>query len=265
MAQYDWSNCPTATKTQVEQFLQVSQITLRANLVGVYLHGSLALKCFNPQRSDLDLLVILNESMTVDTKRTVVGYLLKHSRSPHAIEVSYLAPGDVKPWKFPTPFDLHYGEDHREAYQMALKDESWRTWNDERKTDLDLAAHIMVTRVRGITLVGPPATELFPDVPEADYRVSILADFDFARERIHDNPVYAVLNMCRVFQYLSRGGITSKDEAGQWALEALATEYQGVVAQALEVYRGQIWGREWNANALDRFAGYLNDKVSVYR
>lgn len=265
MAQYDWSNCPAATRTQVEQFLQVSQITLRTKLVGVYLHGSLALKCFNPQRSDLDLLVVLNESLTVDAKRTVVGYLLKYSRSPHALEVSYLTTGDIKPWKFPTPFDLHYGEDHREGYQMALKDESWHSWNDERKTDPDLAAHIMVTRVRGITLVGPAAKELFPEVPEDDYRAAILADFDFARERIHDNPVYGVLNMCRVFQYLSHGGISSKDEAGQWALEELGTPYQGVVAQALEVYRGQIWGREWDTNALDRFVGYLNDKVSAHR
>lgn len=265
MAQYDWSNCPAATRTQVEQFLQVSQITLRTNLVGIYLHGSLALKCFNPQRSDVDLLVVLNESLSVDTKRTVIGYLLKHSRAPHSIEVSYLTLSDIKPWKCPTPYDLHYGEDHREVYQAALKDESWRSWNDERRTDLDLAAHIMVTRMRGVTLVGPAATELFPNVPEEDYRASILADFDFARERIHDNPVYAVLNMCRVFQYLSHGGISSKDEAGQWALDELASDYQVVVSQALEVYRGQIWGREWDAGALDRFAGYLNDKVSPYR
>lgn len=265
MAQYDWSNCPTATKAQVEQFLQVSQITLRATLVGIYLHGSLALKCFNPQRSDLDLLVVLNDGMSVDTKRTVIAYLLKHSRSPHAIEVSYLTTADIKPWKSPTPFDLHYGEDHRDNFQAALRDESWRTWNDERKTDLDLAAHIMVTRMRGVTLYGVAAPELFPNVPEDDYKASILYDFDFARQQMHQNPVYAVLNMCRVLHHVTKGGITSKDEAGQWALDTFAPEYQPVVAQALEVYRGQIWGREWDEAALDRFGGYLTDKVSAYR
>ncbi|MCA1695715.1 MAG: nucleotidyltransferase domain-containing protein, partial [Actinobacteria bacterium] len=43
---------------QVTSLLESVQALLGQALVGVYLHGSLAYGCFNPDRSDLDLLAL---------------------------------------------------------------------------------------------------------------------------------------------------------------------------------------------------------------
>ena len=39
----------------LEEFVEQSKSILQDNLVGVYLHGSAVLGCFNPQKSDVDL------------------------------------------------------------------------------------------------------------------------------------------------------------------------------------------------------------------
>ena len=41
----------------LERFTAMSRRIFGGNLLGVYLHGSLAMGCFNPKKSDLDLLL----------------------------------------------------------------------------------------------------------------------------------------------------------------------------------------------------------------
>jgi len=63
---------------------------LGSNLAGLYLHGSLAMGCFNPACSDVDLLAVTRRGMTVETKRRVAELLLKTSGAPSPIEISFL-------------------------------------------------------------------------------------------------------------------------------------------------------------------------------
>ena len=44
------------------RFVAVAHETIGENLLGVYLHGSVAMGCFNPKSSDLDLLVGVKET-----------------------------------------------------------------------------------------------------------------------------------------------------------------------------------------------------------
>ena len=37
---------------------------LRDNLVGVYLHGSSVMGCFNPQKSDIDLIIAVDHPLS---------------------------------------------------------------------------------------------------------------------------------------------------------------------------------------------------------
>lgn len=39
---------------------------LQDNLIGIYLHGSLVMGCFNPQSSDIDFLVIVKSKLNVN-------------------------------------------------------------------------------------------------------------------------------------------------------------------------------------------------------
>lgn len=47
-------------------FVHICREAFREKLVGVYLHGSAAMGCFRPQKSDLDLLVIVDKETGTD-------------------------------------------------------------------------------------------------------------------------------------------------------------------------------------------------------
>src|SRR5260370_12007309 len=210
MSQYSWATCPTAVKTQVNTFCAPLQALLETNLSGIYLHGSLAMGCFNPDRSDIDLLVVTSQGMNIKRKRRVIQLLLHASLAPSPIEISFLVEQQVHPFQHPLPFDLHYGESHREQYRQALINGEWMQWNDETKRDIDLAAHLTVTLARGVCLFGKPINEVFPAVLAQYYAPHSVDDFQWGRNRMAGNPVYFILNACRVYAYLLQGDISSK-------------------------------------------------------
>jgi hypothetical protein len=98
---------------------------------------------------------------------------------------------------------------------------------------------VRVAWTRGLALHGPPPSELLPAVPRADYLDSILADVAWGAERIDENPVYLILNLCRISAYVREGLVCSKDEGAAWALRELPPEERPVVAAALATYRGE--------------------------
>ena len=261
MSQYGWTDCPDEVRAQVEGLIAGLREELDANLLGVYLHGSLAMGCFNPTRSDLDLLVVTRRGMTVEIKRRVAGLLLQYSAAPTPLEISFLREADLRPWRHPAPYDFHFGEDGRARLQQALADDTWRAWNEAAPTDLDLAAHITVTRQRGRCLYGAAITEVFPDIPPADYLAAIVDDFHWGRERLAANPIYFILNACRIVAYRRTGLVTSKDEGGAWMLPLLPEEYRALVARALAAYRGDH-PLPFDPAAVERFAAYIAPFVS---
>ncbi len=124
-----------------------------------------------------------------------------------------------------------------------------------------MAAHITVTRERGICLYGPAIQEVFPEVPRADYLDSIVQDLRWAKQRSAENPVYFVLNACRVYAYLKEDIITSKVEAEEWAVSAVPASLREVVTTALEVYRGDREEATSDPEALAEFAVYIERRV----
>ena len=89
MAQFGWADCPDPYKIQVNTFLEELQKVLGDDLVGVYLHGSLALKCFNPIRSDINLLVVSSQPLSSAQKRHLGSLLVHLSHKPaHSRSIS---------------------------------------------------------------------------------------------------------------------------------------------------------------------------------
>jgi len=222
---------------QLERFVQIGLSILEGNLVGVYLHGSLALGCFNPLRSDLDLLLKIERGMSVEKKRELIEEVLPLSGSPYPLEFSVLTAEGLDPWQYPTPFDLHYSEDWREKYRRELSHGGWRDWNEETVKDPDLAAHIKMTRLRGYTLWGKPHWEALPSVSKEDYARSLLEDLRWIKEGGTDDPVYVILNLCRIYLYFAEGRVLSKEEGGRLAKGRFKRSFDRLIERALLVYR----------------------------
>ena len=56
------------TDSLIKGFVEQSKRILRDNLIGVYLHGSLVMGCFNPQKSDIDLIIVIDKPISDSIK-----------------------------------------------------------------------------------------------------------------------------------------------------------------------------------------------------
>jgi streptomycin 3"-adenylyltransferase len=248
---------------QVDQLLNEIVTTLKgllgANLVGVYLHGSLAMGSFNPQTSDVDFLVVTSDKLSPETRRELASALLRLTKHAPAkgMEMSVLTVEALRNFQHPTPYEFHFSNAWLERYKNNDVD-----FTDEDKVDADLAAHLTITKVRGRALYGEPIDAVFPAIPPQYYRDSIVADAKAILADMRSDPVYNVLNLCRVWAYLQDGKITSKQEGGRWALCRTTPFQTSVVEQALAEYAGDKTA-PWEQAALTRFGAEMVEKLRL--
>ena len=216
------------------QITEAYRNVLKENLVGIYEHGSLAFGCFRWEVSDIDFLAVVKRPLAQREKEKLIGILLEWTdQAPEkGFEMSVVLEGDVKSFRYPTPFELHFSNAHLKRAQKDLT-EYCRTMNG---TDRDLAAHCMVTRNRGRTVFGEPIETVFGKVPWPDYLDSIRYDIGNAEEDILENPVYMTLNLCRVLAAVRDRLVLSKEEGGRWALEEINQKWHGLISGALGAY-----------------------------
>jgi len=265
MAQYSWSNCPDDVRTQVEHLSSRILQLLPGNVVGIYLHGSLATACFNPGRSDIDLLVITHSPTPAELKPVLARLLLDLSRHPAPIEIHFIRGSQLLPWRYPTPFDFHYSEGWRERFEAGLRSGSWHGCTDPAQADEDLGAHVMLTRRRGLCLSGVGIQDVFPEVPPGDYIDSILGDVlsdVYGLNSTFDNPVSIILNACRTLAYLRNGEVLSKDEGGDWALRNLPQEYHALVNRSLGAYRCGNGDDKFLKEQSAQLANFLREQIT---
>lgn len=262
------------------------------NLTGIYLHGSAAMGCFQAQKSDLDLIYVVERNVTDAVKLEFLRHVAEwNGEAPEkGIELSMVKRQFCNPFVYPTPFELHFSLAHLQWYQ-----ENPRDYVDRMKgVDRDLAAHFTIIGRYGIVLYGKPVHEVFGPVPREDYIDSIVSDIEEAKEDILEEPVYVILNLCRVLAYL-RGGkghgevplapsgessfmeppsekqasveppsaeqfILSKKGGGEWGLEHLPERFRGLLETALSCYRD---GRSMavRAEEAERFADYMLTEI----
>ncbi|MCP3029488.1 aminoglycoside adenylyltransferase domain-containing protein [Halobacillus sp. A5] len=231
-------------------------------IIGFYLHGSLAMGGFNPGSSDIDLLVVTNHWLGVEKKKRLAELFLRYSGAPYPIEISFLHKEQVLKGSHPFPFDFHYSECWRERYAAALSNGSSIYINEEVSTDPDLAAHIQVLRHRGVCLEGEPIAEVFPVIPPEDYLSSIMGDYEECVVNIERDPIYCTLNMLRVLMYLKTGAVVSKEEAGEWGMSAFPEELVRTIEKAVGGYRGNPALYSFDRNELLLLKEHIQNLVS---
>jgi streptomycin 3"-adenylyltransferase len=209
------------------------------NLVGVYLHGSIAMGCFTWETGDIDFLVVVEAPLTQAEKEALVRVLLDMDReaTPKGFEMSVMLRSACRIFVHPAAFELHFSNAHkaRAAADLAAY------CRDMPGTDPDLAAHVTVLRTRGERLCGAEIDAVFGEVPRAAYVDSLMCDIASAEEDIADNPVYVTLNLCRVLAYLMEGSVLSKAEGGTWGLTHLPEKYHPLLQAALNAYGGAVF------------------------
>ena len=188
-----------------------------AYLYGSAVHGGLRAD------SDLDILVVLDRSTTPAERRALIDGLLARSRSPEHrdrrhLEVTVVVLPDIRPWRYPPPLELQYGDWWRSEF-TAGEASPWTSPN------ADLAVLLTSVRDDGVPLFGPPSGEVLDPVPREDLGRAIR---DVIPELLPgldtDDTRNSLLTLARIWFTRATGRIESKDVAAQWAIERLPGE-----------------------------------------
>lgn len=221
----------------LETFVHRSRRIFGNKLLGIYLHGSMVMGCFNPKKSDIDLLIVVDKSLSNEEKSDFMENVIALNEKAPAkgIEMSIVLREHCASFLYPTPFELHFSSMHLDWYKSNSSD-----YIEKMKgVDPDLAAHFVITKNRGIILYGEAINEVFGEIPEEAYLDSIRQDISEAKTQLMDNPVYYILNLCRVDAFIRDHLILSKKEGGEWGLKNLDSKYQELIKEALACYSSE--------------------------
>lgn len=242
-----------------ETIVAESQEILGDNLVGIYLHGSAVMGCFNEKKSDIDLIVVVNAPVSNEVKRKYMDMVVElNTYAPEkGIELSIVKTEVCKPFIYPTPFELHFSNAHLQWYKTNPSDYI----ENMNGVDKDLAAHFTIIYSRGKCLCGKKIQDVFARVSKELYFDSIWNDIENAKEEIRTNPTYIILNLCRVLAYKKDGIILSKWEGGKWGIDNIPKKYHGLILQALDEYSSDKM-IEWKDDNAQEYVSYMIEKIS---
>ena len=227
------------------------------NLTGIYIHGSVAFGCYNPYKSDIDFIVVTKYAPAFAQKKEIISFILDiNEYAPdNGIEMSFVLEKDCIDFVYPTPYQLHFSNYHKPFYINDMDGHI----NKLQGTDKDLAAHFTVINNVGITWYGKDKDTVFSPVPTEYYIDSIKFDVDSAKEDIYDNPVYIILNLCRVYAYMQNNLVLSKKDGGLWGMENIP-QYSKTIEKACNIYTDNI-SVDFDNSELSDFASYMTNKI----
>lgn len=207
----------------VQQYLGRVVSTLRehlgTDLVGVYLHGSLAMGAFDPGRSDVDVLAVCAAALAPERRAILGTELAAIPRPPSGgdLEMSLVTESAARTSATAPEFEV----------QVSTHEEPAVVDGTDRAGDEYLVIHFAMVRARGHALSGPEPGELFAAPDRAALIRAFLSDMEWAREHGaagwegHYRPefasmAYRVLNAARSWRYLETGELGSKVEGALW-------------------------------------------------
>ncbi len=242
----------------LEIFVERSRTILESNLEGIYLHGSAAMGCFNEKKSDIDLVIVVKNTVPDEVKKQYMDMMVEmnHYAPEKGMELSIVKKDVCNPFVYPTPFELHFSMQHLEWYQTNPTDYISRM----NGVDRDLAAHVTVIFHRGKCLYGNRIEAVFEPVATEFYFDSIWNDIKDAKEEILTNPTYIILNLCRVLAYKKDKLVLSKQEGGRWGLANLLSGFHGLLIQALEEYTSDKLFI-WDEKTAQEYAVYMLEQI----
>lgn len=230
---------PTEVARLIQELLAGVTAALTDNLLGVYLRGSLALGDFDPETSDVDILVVTERPVS-ETEFGALAAL--HAGIPptedneygRRYEVSYIDRASIK--RFGPGERLHPRCADDAPFEWA---EHRPNWVLERWT----------VRERGVTLLGPdPKTLIDPIAPEEireavrdelRERLQHWTDGSWPREEMlhRGAQAFEIETVCRALCTLVNGGLPTKPQAVAWVIEALSEPWRALIEWA-QAFRG---------------------------
>ena len=118
------TDIPNNIKILLDDIVTSFKNTLGDNLIGIYLHGSLAMNCFNPKTSDVDFLVVTKDKLPIEKRKEIADIMLKLNKKapPKGLEMSIITQDYLKEMQHPMPFEFHFSNDWIEKLKSGKVD-----------------------------------------------------------------------------------------------------------------------------------------------
>lgn len=220
----------------LSEVLSGARDILGDHFVGMYLDGSLAIGSFEPDKSDLDFVVVTNADVSADTfaalktmhDRTASGA----SKWARELEGSYISQHALRHDRRPA---AHPYIDRGSGLAMVHHDTGY--W----------PIHRHVLREYGVVLAGPQPRTLIDPVSPEELRDAVRGILrEWWKPMMIDGPLlrnglyrcYAVLTMSRMLYTICHGAIVTKLIAARWAQDTVDSRWTPLIRSAL------AWSRE---------------------
>lgn len=227
-------------------------------LGGLYVYGSAVTGGLRPD-SDVDLLMVTGAPLAAPDRRRLLSFLQSVSgrragRGPsRPLDVTSVVLDQISPWRQPPIADFLYGEWLRDDFVGGVL--------PEPHSRPDLAILFTTARQHSVTVVGPPAAELLPEVPPAELRAAIATSLDPLRAELTGDERNVLLTLARMVVTLETGEIAAKDVAAQRLLTSVSTPTRQALTAAAAAYQG-AGGDDWtDTAATECVADELADRV----
>ena len=93
-----FNELPPDISAQIGSVVEVWKKHLGDQLVGVYLHGSIALGAFSPDSGDIDILIVVNCSLSPEMRLDIVSDIILLDKKPRPLEMSAVRLCDLENW-----------------------------------------------------------------------------------------------------------------------------------------------------------------------
>lgn len=268
---------PAPVQQKLDEYLRLVDAALPGVVTDLYLVGSTAAGAWRPNRSDIDVIALVEERLddaSIDALRTISHRLQKREvrnamlglRYPLVVNATYLIrddlarrPADITPvCGHVTPM-FHVGKD------VFIEPVTWRE-----------------LQTRGITVRGTPREELTIHYDDAELRAWNRENLETywrgwaAAEKAsalalmpipfwaHHCKEWGPLGAPRLHYTIATGEICSKLEAGEYALDTFDSEWHPTIQRALDFAKAKGSPYGWflkDARASMRFVRHVVDSA----
>ena len=222
-----------------EEALQARSIVQRClteSLLAIYLHGS-AVGCGLRPDSDVDLLVVVDQPMTLPVRRCLLAELMAVSGrhpaepgGPRPLELIIFQRADLISPTYPPRCAFIYGEWLRQAFEAGEV--------PEPVSDPELTLVLAQARQEASPLMGPDPAELLPVIARTDILRATRDILPTLLERMEGDERNVLLTLTRMWRTLETGDFVAKDVAAEWAVPRLSASSAALVENAREAYLG---------------------------
>ena len=233
---YSYESCPSVVKQQIAKITNEVSNQLNGNLLGLYLHGSMVLGGFDEASSDIDMIGVIKDELSLKEKIALSSLLLSLNKKPRPIDIEFFIKDDFVRWQGSPASHFYFSDYWIEKYEkIALGGDDASDLLAVVNPGGEATADFKIAKENGVCLYGMPTTKLLPVISDEIFLGFISSGVNqyYVESDNDEQSSFLILQLCRILAYKQIREILSKHKAAEWALDTLPSSLHSIIRTAL--------------------------------